>query len=68
MKNVIMQNCGKADTVEDFYSWKIGQEDIAQHTGFEYAYYDLKSKEIKGFYDLAHNPSELVRGQKSVSV
>jgi len=68
MKTAIVQNCGKAQTAEDFYNWKAGQEAIAQHTGFEYAFYNPKTKEIKGFYVLEHAETELQRGQHSVNV
>lgn len=64
MNKVIMQNCGKADSVEEFYDWKAGQEAIKDSTGFEYAFYDPKTSEIKGFYVL--DDDCLVRGQRHV--
>jgi len=63
MNKVIMQNCGKAESYEDFYDWKSVQEAIAYATGFEYAFYDPKTKEIKGFYQVE---GTLVKGQRHV--
>lgn len=68
MKRVIQQNCGKAETVEQFYDWKAGQESIAGFTGFEYAMYNVKTKKITGFYDIEHDPEKLARDQKSIFV
>lgn len=64
MKKVIMQNCGKVQTQEEFYDWKAGQEAIKDVTGFEYAFYDPCTQEIKGFYLL--EAEKLVRGQRFV--
>lgn len=64
MKQVIMQNCGKVESQEDFYDWKAAQEALKDVTGFEYAFYDPMTREIKGFY--AVELDKLVRGQRLV--
>lgn len=66
MKKVIMQNCGVATSIEFYYDWKVGQESVKELTGFEYSYYNPLTQEIKAFYNVPHNETELSRGQKSL--